>query len=115
MRKTNYLFKRGDVWLGTNGKDHGRRPYIIVSNNRINRTSDYVICCPLTSVRKKKLDSHAIIRTNDINISRYKESTILTEQMQTLKKDNLYEYMMTLDQDEIRDLNMSIIYTVGSD
>lgn len=115
MRKRKNIFKRGDVWIGDNSNAYGRRPYLIVSNNRINRTSNSLIVCPLTSAVKKELDSHVIIRTDDVNLSKYRESTILAEQMQLIDKDNLFQYMMTLDKDEIRELNMAIVYTVGSE
>lgn len=106
-------YRRGDIWLGNTGQKYGRRPYLIVSNDRFNRTSDYVIVCPVTSKKKKDLESHVIVDTELSSALFYRQTTVLVEQIRTVSKDCLYEYMMTLSVDEVRSLNMAIVYTIG--
>lgn len=107
-------FQRGDIWIGDTGGSFGRRPYVIVSNNRFNATSDYLTVCPLTSRRKKDMESHVIIEADDNVRTIYSESTIMTEQIQTIRKECMHSYVMSLSREEMRRLNMAIIYTIGS-
>lgn len=87
------MIRRGDIYyieggMKTSGSEqHGRRPGIIVSNNRENRSSSTVMVVYLTTKPKKDLPTHCTITATG------KESTALCEQVFTVDVYRLGRYM----------------------
>lgn len=90
------IIKRGQIWMANipvGKKDsciqQGKRPVIIISNERNNGHSTVVNIVTLTSRAKKKLPVHVILGT-DFGLER--ESMVLCEQIMSIDtSDLLYE------------------------
>ena len=82
----NTEIKRGDVYycrFEKNGNvQGGERPCVVVSNNSNNQFADIVIVAPITSKKKKRIPTHVPIVVDE-------ESTILCEQITTVRKSDL--------------------------
>lgn len=82
----NKEIKRGDVYFcrfdGKGSVQGGERPCVVVSNNSNNQFSDIVIVAPITSKWKKPIPTHVPIVVDE-------ESTILCEQVTTVRKSDL--------------------------
>ena len=84
-----------DIPCGCGSAQCGKRPVVIVSNNRGNKHSPNVIALPLTSKLKKlNMPTHVIIRAADEGVAR--DSIVLCENPICLSKDLLEEYLTTL-------------------
>ena len=74
----------------------GVRPVLVIQNNVGNRHSPTVICAAITSkMNKAKLPTHIEISTRDYKI--VKNSVILLEQIRTIDKQRLQEYVCHID------------------
>jgi mRNA interferase MazF len=72
---------------------HGKRPVMIVSNDRCNSSSPVVTIVPLTSKKKKDIPTHVEIYGFGLS----KASVVLTEQLLSIDKSSLGEYIGTVD------------------
>lgn len=94
MEKT---IKRGDIYYATlnpvvGSEQGGTRPVLIISNDTGNRHSPTVIIAPITSRihTKAKLPTHtAVSNFNGLD----KNSIVLLEQIRTIDKQRLKQYM----------------------
>ena len=108
--------KRGDIfslYLHTNSGSvqSGRRPVIIISNNTGNRFSKTIIVCSITSADKKSLPTHLDISTNG---GLKKPSIVLCEQILTVNKSDLKQYIGTVtDKRILNRLNKCIQLSLG--
>lgn len=92
--------KRGDIyWYQYDGaylsEQGGYRPCIIVSNEKANEHSPIVTAVPLTTAHKKRLPTHALVRING------KMSLALCEQIYSISKDRIGDYIATCDAAEM--------------
>ncbi len=118
MAKIDYIktdcFKRGDVYLANLGNTEGSiqggtRPVVIIQNNMGNRFSPTLIIAPLTSrMTKKNIPTHVKIKNKLA-----KESIVLLEQIRTINKSELKNYITTLDENNIKDINKAICVSLG--
>ena len=86
------MIKRGDIFYadldqGTGSEQNGRRPVVILQNNKGNRYSTTTIAAMITSARKKSLPTHVQIKKEDSGLK--EDSIVLLEQIQTLDKTRL--------------------------
>lgn len=95
------IIKRGDIYyanlnLVIGSEQGGIRPVLIISNDIGNKHSPTVIVAAITSrvQTKAKLPTHTIV--NDF-ARLDKDSVILLEQIRTIDKQRLREYLGTLD------------------
>ena len=93
--------KRGDIYYAElnpviGSEQGGTRPVLIISNDIGNKHSPTVIIAPITSRvhTKAKLPTHTLIKDFD---GLDKNSIILFEQIRTIDKQRLREYLGTLD------------------
>ena len=99
------IIKRGDIYYAdlspvVGSEQGGIRPVLIIQNNIGNRHSPTIICAAITSkMNKAKLPTHIEICTNDYNIM--KNSVILLEQIRTIDKKRLREYVCHIDQERM--------------
>lgn len=93
--------KRGDIFYAdlspvVGSEQGGIRPVIIIQNDVGNRHSPTVICAAITSkMNKAKLPTHI-----EIDASKYqlvKNSVILLEQIRTIDKQRLKDYICHVD------------------
>ena len=108
----NYEIKRGDILYVNPGENCGSeqaggRPAIVVSNDMGNRYASVITVVFLTTREKKPMPTHVQIRS-----SRY-DSTALCEQVETVSKDRLGNYMATCSKDEMAEIDQAIAVALG--
>lgn len=93
--------KRGDIYYAdlspvVGSEQGGVRPVLIIQNDVGNRHSPTVICAAITSrMNKAKLPTHVEISTKKYQI--VKNSVVLLEQIRTIDKQRLREYVCHVD------------------
>ena len=109
--------QRGDLYYYDFGKREGSiqsgvRPVLIVQADEFNTNAPTIIVASITTVLKKKyLPSH-IILGKEFGLK--KPSMVLLEQIQTVNKDDLIEYIGTIDDKELmKRINNSLKKTFG--
>lgn len=111
----NGSFYRGEIYYvypsvcGTGSEIRSGRPGIIVSNDTSNRCSPYVEIAYLTTREKKPLPTHAHVESSGAS------ATALCEQVSTVDKSRLGNYMGSLTKLEMRDVNDAILVSLGLD
>lgn len=113
----NRKIRRGDIFYadlmpGVGSEQSGCRPILIIQNDTGNRHSSTVIAAIITSriSTKAKLPTHAPIRAQQ---GLGHDSLVLLEQIRTIDKMRLKEYIGTLDSDAIRRVDRALIVSVG--
>lgn len=112
---SNYQIRRGDifyiVWYGEPvGSEQGSgRPAIIVSNDMNNEFSGTVEIVYLTTRPKKYIPTHATINSTG------QTSTVLCEQVTTISKDRLGNYIGHCTDEEMQDIGNAIRISLGLD
>ena len=103
---------RGDIFYAdlspvVGSEQGGIRPVLIIQNNVGNKHSPTVICAAVTSrMNKAKLPTHIEISTRDYDI--VKNSVILLEQIRTIDKQRLKEYVCHIDGGMMRKVDQAI-------
>ena len=93
--------RRGDIFYADlspviGSEQGGIRPVLIIQNDVGNRHSPTVICAAITSkMNKSKLPTHIEISAKEYHI--VKNSVILLEQIRTIDKQRLREYVCQVD------------------
>lgn len=106
---------RGEVYYissypTTGSEQRSGRPAVIVSNDMNNEYSSTVEICYMTLQEKTKLPTHVFVdRGACIN------STILCEQVTTVSKERVGEYMCTLPDDILDAVDKALIVSLGLD
>ena len=109
--------KRGDIYYAElnpviGSEQGGTRPVLIISNDIGNKHSPTVIIAPITSRihTKAKLPTHTLIKDFD---GLDKNSIILFEQIRTIDKQRLREYLGTLDRRFIHYADKALVISIG--
>jgi len=109
--------RRGDMFYAdlTNGvgsEQNGFRPILIIQNNAGNRYSRTVIAAIITSRidSKAKLPTHYPVKARQ---GLEKDSLILLEQIRTIDKRRLREYIGTLDDVTMNEVDKALAISVG--
>lgn len=95
------MIRRGDIYYAdlspvVGSEQGGVRPVLVIQNNVGNKHSPTIICAAITSkMNKAKLPTHIEISTKDYKIVR--NSVILLEQIRTIDKQRLKEYVCHID------------------
>ena len=95
------MIRRGDIYYAdlspvVGSEQGGIRPVLVIQNNVGNKHSPTIICAAITSkMNKAKLPTHIEISTRDYKI--VKNSVILLEQIRTIDKQRLKEYVCHID------------------
>ncbi|NCC02157.1 MAG: type II toxin-antitoxin system PemK/MazF family toxin [Clostridia bacterium] len=115
--KTQRTIKRGDIFYYDFGETEGsiqsgRRPVLVIQADGFNAKSPTVIIASITAVIKKRyLPSHIILG------ERYglsKPSMVLLEQIRTVNKVELNDYVGTVDEERMwKKINIAIKKTFG--
>ena len=88
----------------------GYRPVLIIQNNRGNRHSPTVIIAAITSRPKTKLPTHVLIRGIE---GLEKESFVLLEQIRTLDKLRLEDYVGKLNREQMMKVDKALPSSTG--
>ena len=106
------MIRRGDIFYAdlspvVGSEQGGIRPVLVIQNNVGNKHSPTVICAAITSkMNKAKLPTHIEISTRDYKI--VKKSVILLEQIRTIDKQRLKEYVCHIDGMMMRRVDQAI-------
>lgn len=104
---------RGQVWwVGTQKEIDGHvqsynRPYVIVGNNIGNAKSPVLLAVPCTSENKRYMPTHVKCIINGI------PNIILCEQIKTINKSNIGNYMFTIDDNTMEEINKALEVALG--
>ena len=105
---------RGNIYMAVLPMDKGSvqggmRPVIIVQNNLGNTHSPTVQVIPLTSKKKKEMPVHTVISGCGLRT----ESVVLTEQLTTINKTSLRNYLGTADDEMMERVDHCIAIQLG--
>ena len=104
--------RRGDIYYAdlrpvSGSEQGGVRPVLIIQNNIGNRHSPTVICAAITSkMNKAKLPTHIEISAGRYQIE--KNSVVLLEQIRTIDKQRLREYVCHVDQELMKKVEKAL-------
>ena len=106
---------RGDIFYAdlspvVGCEQGGVRPVLILQNDIGNRHSPTTIVCAITGKPKKPLPTHAAIAEVG-RLSR--ESFALLEQIRTIDRIRLREWVGRLDEQKIAEINQALSISVG--
>lgn len=113
----NRKIRRGDMFyadltLGVGSEQSGCRPVLIIQNDTGNRHSNTVIAAIITSQvsTKAKLPTHASIKAQQ---GLGHDSLVLLEQIRTIDKMRLKEYIGTLDGEAVSRVDKALAVSIG--
>ena len=107
--------RRGDVYYadlsGSTGSEQGGvRPVVIVQNDKGNKHSNTVIIAPVSSrLTKPPIPTHVMIPEAIIQRS----SMILLEQIRTLDKQRLGQWVCALDEETMEHVDEALCVSLG--
>ena len=88
----------------------GERPVVILQNNRGNRYSPTVIVAPLTTkLVKRTLPVHVKVTAAGLRST----SLILLEQIRTIDKQRLRQYIGKVTVEEMREIEQAVLISIG--
>jgi len=109
--------RRGDLYSadlihGAGSEQNGTRPVLIVQNDTGNNNSDTVIVAAITSKTDRKyiMPTHCRIQAQ---YGLVRISYILLEQIHTIDKSRLNDYIGKLDAKAMRRVNKALAISVG--
>lgn len=104
--------KQLDVWFVDLGEQpgsiqEGKRPVIIISNDKSNQHSNFVMVSPISGqIQKAKLPTHVVLKTGDCGVAR--DSVILFEQHISIPKERLLYKLFELPMKYEREVERAI-------
>lgn len=110
--------KRGDIYYAdlspvVGSEQGGVRPVLIIQNDTGNRYSPTVIAAAITSqTGKTRLPTHIDLPV-DQSCGLSRDSVVLLEQVRTLDKKRLREYMGRLDEEQMARVDGAIAVSFG--
>ena len=109
---------RGDIYYANlsptvGSEQSGIRPVLIIQNNRGNLHSPTVIVAAITSQAKKKRMSTHIDLPVSQNCGLKRDSKVLLEQVRTLDKSRLTQYVGRVPREKMRDVDAALSVSVG--
>lgn len=117
MSKDKKIIKRGDIYyfdfgIAEGSIQSGRRPVLVIQEDNFNAKAPTIIVASITAVIKKRyLPSHIILGER-FGLS--KPSMVLLEQIQTVNKSALTDYIGFVDDEKIwKSINVAIKKTFG--
>ena len=98
----NSIIKRGQIYLADlnpvmGSEQGGVRPVVVIQNNVGNRFSPTIIVAAITCRIKKSIPTHAPLRSTGL----LKDSIALLEQIRTIDKCRLIEYVGEVSKSEM--------------
>lgn len=106
--------ERGDIFYADlspvlGSEQGGVRPVLVIQNNIGNKYSPTVIVAAVSSRVDKKLPTHVDIDNEDLEM----KSIALLEQIRTIDKKRLKEYVCTLSSEEMKEVDKKIAISFG--
>lgn len=106
--------KRGEIYYAnlydvTGSEQGGKRPVLILQNDIGNQFSPTTIVAAITSKEKPKQPTHVSINSECLP----KQSIVLLEQIRTIDKTRLCEYIGNVNGNDIKRINKAIVVSFG--
>lgn len=104
------MIRRGDVYYAdlspvVGSEQGGVRPVVVVQNDKGNRYSKTIIVAPISKkMSKPPIPTHVIFSDNSLSYV----SMILCEQLRTIDKKRLGQWICTLDEKTLEKINRAI-------
>lgn len=117
IRTKTRRIHRGDIYYAdlspvVGSEQGGSRPVLIIQNNTGNHFSPTVIAAAITGYTKRdRQPTHVRIDPTTCGLPQH--STILLEQLRTLDKSRLNEYMGSVSEEKMREVNAALSVSVG--
>jgi mRNA interferase MazF len=110
--------RRGDMYfadlpLGVGSEQFGYRPIVVIQNetgNKYSRTTVVAAIVTSRTLSKAKLPTHCHIKAQQ-GLGR--DSLVLLEQIRTIDKTRLREYIGTLDNETMSKVDKALVVSVG--
>ena len=109
MTRGEIYYANIDSYIGS--EQGGKRPVLVIQNNVGNFYSPTTIVATITSVRKHNLPTHVAITTQDCNLP--KLSTIMLEQVKTIDKSRLVQYVGQLSEMKMKEIDKALAISIG--
>ena len=109
--------KRGDIYYAdlrpvVGSEQGGTRPVLIIQNDIGNRHSPTVIAAAITARQgKKQLPTHVRLESGTEGLEQ--ESTVLLEQVRTIDRSRLKEYLGRADETAMQDVDHALAVSLG--
>ena len=115
LKEKKRVILRGDIYYAdlspvVGCEQGGVRPILVLQNNIGNKYSPTLIVAAITGREKKQLPTH--VRVNDIH-SRPKKSVVLLEQIRTIDRKRLCEWVGTVAEDNLSEIDQALKVSVG--
>ncbi|MDE6730414.1 MAG: type II toxin-antitoxin system PemK/MazF family toxin [Oscillospiraceae bacterium] len=113
--RSDQRVKRGDIYYANlsdvvGSEQGGIRPVLVVQNNIANRYSPTLIVVSITTARKRRLPVHIpIFKSGGLQ----KNSTILAEQIRTIDRSRLLQYIGSLDESLMQSVDHALKISLG--
>lgn len=104
------MIKRGDVYYAdlspvVGSEQGGIRPVVVIQNDKGNRYSKTIIVAPISKkMSKPPIPTHVVFSDNSLSYV----SMILCEQLRTIDKKRLGQWICTLDNDTVHRIDQAI-------
>lgn len=104
------MVKRGDVYYCNlspvvGSEQGGVRPVVVVQNDKGNKYSNTVIIAPISKkMSKPPIPTHVIFSSDHLNYV----SMILLEQIRTIDKSRLEQWICTLDENTMKAIDSAL-------
>ena len=104
------MIRRGDVYYAdlspvVGSEQGGVRPVVVVQNDKGNRYSKTIIVAPISKkMSKPPIPTHVIFSDDSLSYV----SMILCEQLRTIDKKRLGQWICTLDEKTLEKINLAI-------
>ena len=111
--------QRGEIYYANlapvvGSEQGGTRPVLVIQNNVGNNHSTTIIVAAITGyVKGKHQPTH--VRLKGAACGLFRDSTVLLEQIRTLDKSRLAEYMGSVGEDKMAEIDAALKISVGLD
>ena len=107
--------RRGDIYHANlnpvvGSEQGGYRPVLVIQNNRGNKHSPTVVVAAITSRPKHKMPTHVPLKRME---GLEKDSVVLLEQLRTIDKKRLDDYVGALDRQQMLKVEKALCSSTG--
>ena len=108
--------KRGDVYYADlrpviGSEQGGIRPVLIIQNDMGNKYSTTVIASVTTRRKKENMPTHVPVKLRHDDFPH--ESVVMLEQIRTIDKTRLLDYICTLPSAKMREIDLALAVSLG--
>lgn len=111
------MIQRGDIFYAdlspvVGSEQGGIRPVLVIQNDIGNQYSPTTIIAAITSqINKAKMPTHVAVAPGNSGLE--KPSVVLLEQVRTLDKKRLKQYVGSLDERVMRQVDQGLLVSMG--